>query len=109
LRAGSAVEGIAFSADGKTLAVRDDAGTHSLWNVTARVPTSTAMRGAGSLSATCMALPPDGSVLTSAGVGTYMVWETGVRRTRMTSMGGARGGGCAAVSADGKTIAWCPN
>ncbi len=70
---GSAIWGLVFSPDGKTLATASEAGSVQMWDAATHQQIGVPLTANGSGSATAVAFSPDGSTLATA-------WENGTAR-----------------------------
>ncbi|MER7705362.1 trypsin-like peptidase domain-containing protein [Kitasatospora sp. NPDC097605] len=99
-----AVDAVAFSPDGKTLATSGDDQTVHLWEVATGRTTAT-LTGHGD-TVWAVAFSPDGKTLATASFdGTARLWDIGTRTTRTTFKGHTGSVYSVAFSPDGKTLA----
>ncbi|MEV4743569.1 helix-turn-helix domain-containing protein [Streptomyces sp. NPDC049555] len=95
---------VAFSPDGRTLAVGDAKGAVSLWDVRSHRLVAT-LAGA-SEAVTGLAFAPDGRTLAGAGAdGSVHLWDTSTRRTEAILSGHDRAVLALAFSPDGRSLA----
>lgn len=93
------VRSVAFSPDGKKLAIGTDDNLVFLWDVDTQAITQTMTGHTGPVWA--LAFSPDGTLLVSAGIGQVIVWDVAAG----TPLAGPDGSFSAAFSADGTLIA----
>jgi serine/threonine protein kinase/sugar lactone lactonase YvrE len=102
------VNSVAFSPDGKTLAVGDFNGDVCLWAVATGHVVATLTGPAGSASVDSVAFSPDGTMLAAGnGDGSTYLWSVASHRVVATlaDPGGSEGVNAVAFSPDSKTLA----
>lgn len=99
---------VAFSPDGTTLAVGDEAGNVGLWDATFAVQQGTLPNEASTASANAVAFSPDGRTLAvGRGNGAIRLWDIATRQPMYSLPGHTDGIGALAFSPDGRTLASC--
>src|SRR5947208_15174517 len=98
------VAGIAFSPDGKWVAIRQVGKTLSTWEVA----TGKAGRTGGfpNYNADQLAFTPDGQNVVATAYGEFVQWRANGGGASGTKWGGNNEGGFAAVAPDGRLCAW---
>ncbi len=98
------VDSLAFSPDGKMLAVGNSDSNIILWNMDTRLPIGQPLKASGTVNS--VAFSPDGNILASGNEdGSIMLWNTATRQ-QVGQPIKSNGGSCSVVfSPDGKTFA----
>ena len=101
---GGAVDSVAFSPGGTTLATGNTDGTVQLWDVATRRQTNTLTGPTGPVNA--VAFSPDGTTLATGNAdGTIRLWDVATRRQIATLAGPTGAVNSVAFSPDGTTLA----
>jgi WD40 repeat protein len=103
LSTGHPVAGMAFSPDGKTLAIRQTGQTMSTWDLA----TGKRLRVGGfpTYKADLLAFTPDGQTVVAAAFSEFVQWRVATGGAT-GSKSGVAGDGCAAVAPDGSLVGW---
>jgi RNA polymerase sigma factor (sigma-70 family) len=102
----ASVNGMAFSRDGKKLALSQPGNPAGIWDVASGKPQPSAGRGGGNFVPSAhVTFAPDGQTAVCIGVG--QIVRAGPNSGGGMMMSNPAGGGCAATSADGAVGGWC--
>jgi hypothetical protein len=100
------VKGLALARDGKQLAVRFEPGTICLFDPATGKEQKRLTDGLKNYRPHLMAFTTDGTTLTAAGVGEWLRWQHTKGGASASRVGKPPVGGYAAVSPDGRQVAW---